>query len=160
MDGFIPKDLAIILHEKGFNGKCSYAFNDEQIINPEVEKKYGPLTDDGYYELTKDGGGDLEWDYVYIYETMLLSRRDIIVKRNFVPAPSLAQVLKWLNQYKRIHIFTDICSEGYFFAIRYDILEEEDKSFSFQTEHTDDCYSSSEEAILNGIEYIIQKKLI
>lgn len=85
---------------------------------------------------------------------MLLPRRNIIVKRNFVLAPSLAQVLKWLNQYKRIDIFADICSEGYFFEIRYDILEE-DKSFSFQTEHTDDCYSSSEEAILNGIEYII-----
>ena len=51
MEDFVTKDIAVKLQQKGYNKDSLFAFNDEQIINPEVEKKYGPLTDDGYYAI-------------------------------------------------------------------------------------------------------------
>ena len=104
MEDFIPYDLAVKLRDKGFNCNCLFAFNDEQIINPDVVETYGVLSDDGYYELTKDGGGELDWDYVYIYETKLMLKRNIILKRNFIDAPTISQVLNWLRNNHNIFI--------------------------------------------------------
>lgn len=36
-----------------------------QCISEFAREKYGNLTDDGYYELTVDGGGPHDWDEIY-----------------------------------------------------------------------------------------------
>ncbi len=131
---FVTFEIAEKLKEKGLNIDSLFAFNDMQIINPEVIKKYGELTDDGYYELTKDGGGELEWDDVYIYQQQLLQRREIIIRRNFVLAPTISQVLKWLREEKDLIITTLYNSNGWSYWIQRSedalILSKKD-NFSF-----------------------------
>lgn len=42
-----------------------FAIVKKQQIRQEIIDKYGELSDDGYYELTKDCGGKLDFDEVY-----------------------------------------------------------------------------------------------
>lgn len=60
IEDFVPIELAIRLKDIGFKSKTLFCYNDVQVINPEVIEKYGELTDDGYYELTEEGGGGIE----------------------------------------------------------------------------------------------------
>lgn len=148
-EDFVGYDLAVKLKEKGFNEKCLFAYNDEQVINPKVVEEYGNLSDDGYYELTEDGGGKLKWDNVYIYEQQIIFRDKIIIKRNFVDAPTISQVLKLLREEKKIHMIIDISEEGWFFNLR-----------CLKTGYIMDCtmfgFSETyEQSALVGIEYVI-----
>ena len=99
---FIPYEIEKKLQDKGFNLNSYFAYNDEQIINPEVVEKYGELSDDGYYELTKNCGGTLDFDYVYVYEQTIMPKRDVFVKRNFLLAHMPSQALEWLRNEKQI----------------------------------------------------------
>lgn len=153
MEDFVPYDLAVKLRDKGFNCNCLFAFNDEQIINPNVVEKYGALSDDGYYELTKNGGGELDWDYVYIYETKLMLKRNIILKRNFIDAPTISQVLKWLREEKKIYVSVEVEREDWF---EYKIVQ---TIKNIRTTGTS-VYETYPEAILAGIAYVIDNNLI
>lgn len=104
MEDFVPFEIAKKLEEKGFDYKCLFVYNKEQIINPEVVKAFGELTDDGYYELTKEGGGKLDWSFVYINEYQLIQYRDVLFAREMIKAPTISQVLKWLRKEKEIDI--------------------------------------------------------
>jgi len=149
MEDFVTRDIAVKLQQKGYNKNSLFAFNDEQVINPKVIEKYGTLSDDGYYELTKDGGGNLEWDYVYIYQTKLTLRRNIIIKRNFVLAPTIHQTLKWLRE-------KDIMIE-----ILINLMDDNKWSFGFriQTKEYYDRglkdYLTWEEAAIAAIDYCL-----
>ena len=99
---FIPYEIEKKLQDKGFNYDSYFAYNDEQIINPEVVEKYGELSDDGYYELTKDYGGTLDFDYVYIYKQIITPKKNIFVERNFLLAHTPSQALEWLRNEKQI----------------------------------------------------------
>lgn len=99
---FIPYEIEKKLQDKGFKFNSFFAYNDEQIINPEVVEKYGELSDDGYYELTKDCGGILDFDYVYIYKRTIMLKRNVFVERNFLLAHVPSQALEWLRNEKQI----------------------------------------------------------
>lgn len=99
---FIPYEIEKKLQDKGFNCASPFAYNDEQIINPEVVEKYGELSDDGYYELTKDGGGTLDFNYVYIYKRTIMPKRNVFIERNFLLAHLPSQALEWLRNEKQI----------------------------------------------------------
>ena len=88
------------------NLKSHFVYNKEQIINPEIVKKHGNLTDDGYYELTKDCGGPYNFNEVYIYDYKLMLRRDVWVEKEMVYAYTIEQVFTWLREEKDIHIIT------------------------------------------------------
>lgn len=148
-EDFVTFEIAKKLKEKGFNEKCLFAYNDEQVINPKVVKEYGNLSDDGYYELTEDGGGKLKWDNVYIYEQQIILRDKIIIKRNFIDAPTIAQVLKWLREEKNIHIEIRLFTCGYGFDI-YKIYPKERIVWSGTLE-----YETFEQAAIRGIEYTL-----
>lgn len=64
------------------------------------------MSDDGYYELTKNCGGELDFGEVYIYEPQIVNRYHVIISRNQYDAPSINQVLDWL--FKTHHIWVDI----------------------------------------------------
>lgn len=175
---FIPYKLALKLREKGFNYDCLFAYNDEQIINPEVVEKYGELSDDGYYELTKDGGGELDWDYVYIYETQLIPKNYIILKRNFVEAPTIALVLKWLRKEKNIDVDVQAAAgmlgdkvyvpyistyTEFYLETSPDVVRYRQKKFNPTTPLPHEIipahvyFNEWEEAALTAIEYVLNK---
>ena len=115
IQGILPIDLAKTLKEKGFNDKTFFSYNEEQIINPDIIEKYGYLSDDGYYELTKDCGGDLNFEDVYIYTAQLMLTDDIRFPRNTISAPLIDNVLSWLRDVHHLNI--EIISSVYGYNI-------------------------------------------
>lgn len=148
MEDVVSFDLAKRLKEKGFDYKGLFVYNKEQIINPEIVKAFGELSDDGYYELTKEGGGRLDWDFVYIDEYELLQYRDVKAERDIVKAPTISQVLKWLREEKKIHICVDFDKDMIWY---YQIAEYHTTSYK----HQQYGYNSYEETAIAGIEYVL-----
>ena len=164
MEDFVPFEIAVKLKEKGFKEKCLFAYNDEQVINPKIVEEYGNLTDDGYYELTEDCGGKLKFDDVYIYEQQIILQDKIIIKRNFIDAPTISQVLKWLREERKIHIEIGFGCYGFCWDLtlnikyvegynnsEWDLLDlEKYKEIDNQGNH-----STYEQCALCAIEYIL-----
>lgn len=153
MEDFVTYELSVKLKEKGFNEKCLFAYNDEQIINPKIVEEYGDLSDDGYYELTEDCGGKLKFDNVYIYEQQIILRDKIIIERNFIDAPTISQVLKWLREKYSIHISTKPypCEDGLMWL--YEIRKFSKYISAVVANKTG--FIKEEQAALAGIEYIL-----
>ena len=159
-EDIVSHDIAIKLSEKGFDYKTTYSYNEEQIINPLVIEQYGGLSDDGYYDLTKEGGGDLDWDFVYIYSYELVKTDRIYVNRNTVSAPTIYQVAKWLRTEHNIDVIPTPLNQStllmggekyvlYLFKNGQRIIQDTKKV----------CFATYEETLLNGILYIIENVL-
>lgn len=159
-EDIVPHNIAVKLSEKGFDYKTTYSYNEEQIINPLVIEQYGGLSDDGYYELTKEGGGDLEWDFVYIYSHELVKTDRIYVNRNTVSAPTIYQVAKWLRTEHNIDIVPTPLNKStllmggkkyvlYLFKDGERIIQNTNKV----------CFITYEETLINGIQYVIDNVL-
>lgn len=159
-EDIVSHDIAIKLSEKGFDYKTTYSYNEEQIINPLVIEQYGGLSDDGYYDLTKEGGGDLEWDFVYIYSYELVKTDRIYVNRNTVSAPTIYQVAKWLRTEHNIEVVPMPLSPStvlmggekyvlYLFKDGQRIIQNTNKV----------CFITYEETLINGIKYVIENIL-
>jgi len=159
MEDFVPFEIAKELKEKGFDYKCLFVYNKEQIINPEVVKAFGELSDDGYYELIKEGGGKLDWSFVYIDKYQLIQYRDVLIPREMIKAPTIYQVLKWLRKEKGIHLVIDIDTTGYFFTLNYDIIIRSDNTYTFNMYSGLRAYCDAEQAYLAGIEYVIYNRI-
>lgn len=153
MEDFVTYEITLKLKEKGFKEKCLFAYNDEQVINPKVIEEYGNLTDDGYYELTEDGGGKLKFDNVYIYEQQIILRDKIIIERNFIDAPTISQVLKYLREKYSIHISTKPypCEDGLMW--HYEIRKFNQYISAVVANKTG--FTKEEYAALDGIEYVL-----
>ena len=101
---FLPIELCKKIQEKTNFKKSLFVYNKEQIINPEIIEKHGDLTDDGYYELTKDCGGPYEFNEVYIYVYKLKIKIGVFDEDEMVYAYTIDCVLKWLREEKKIHL--------------------------------------------------------
>lgn len=157
MEDFIPFEIAVKLKEKGFKEKCLFAYNDNQVINPKVVEEYGNLTDDGYYELTEDCGGKLKFDDVYIYEQQIILQDKIIIKRNFIDAPTISQVLKWLREEKNMFIEMFLYNGKYSYLVKSVTQICEDDLFHecLSEDTANEEYDTYEEAAIAGIEYCL-----
>lgn len=58
-------NIAQRLRKHGFNETCDYAYVNCTGLSEKIQEEYPNLTDDGYYDLTKEGGGELDWNIVY-----------------------------------------------------------------------------------------------
>lgn len=157
MEDFVTFEIAKKLKEKGFDYKCLFVYNKEQIINPEIVKAFGELSDDGYYELTKEGGGKIDWSFVYINEYQLIQYRDVLVAREMIKAPTISQVLKWLRKEKKYHIEFVGNACGYLFIIS-DIPSKggTDRYCSDYSGPNDGgTWDKYEDAAIAGIEYVL-----
>ena len=168
---FISKELAIKLNDKGFNERPIFSYVDEQLINPKVIEEYGYLSDDGYYELTKNCGGELDFDYVYIYETIVVLTKDThCYDKNVFPAYTIDQVLEWLRG-KNIHIRVDrsylynntISKDGEIISVierqgpfwNFLIRNIETGECLYENDMKENKYNDYNECIIKGIEYIV-----
>ena len=155
MEDYVTYELAVKLKEKGFDYKCLFVYNKEQIINPEIVKAFGELSDDGYYELTKEGGGKLDWSFVYINEYQLIQYRDVLIPRETIKAPTISQVLKWLREEKAIHLNVVLLEKGWYCDVWCFEYYEEEKEYAYKREYQTNDYNNYEQAALAGIEYIL-----
>lgn len=156
---FLPIELCKKIQEKT-NIKSLFVYNKEQIINPEIIEKHGDLTDDGYYELTKDCGGPYEFNEVYIYDYKLMLKRDVWVEKEMVYAYTIDCVLKWLREETKKFICVmympkmDKKSDFYFYTIQ------SVGNFVPCNFGNGEQYNTYEDACISGIEYLMIKNLI
>lgn len=70
-------------------------------------------------------------------------------------APTISQVINWLESTKKIFLTVDIEPMGFFFIINYDILTNENGEYEFKIYNSTNTYPSSFEAAIEGINYIL-----
>ena len=131
-EDFVTYDLAVKLKEKGFNGKC-FAY-------------YMPKGSELIFNKNQFRGGIVE-DCLYSNNSL----PNECMASDFVDAPTISQVLKWLREEKKIHVTTGVTPKS---AWRYIIMFCDERGLQEPTitEKNHPCYSS---AVLAGIEYVI-----
>ena len=153
---FLPLDICKKLQEKT-NLKSFVVYNKEQMINPEIIEKHGNLTDDGYYELTKGCGGPYEFNEVYIYEYILLLKRDVFDENEMVYAYTIQDIVNYLLN-KGILITTFANHNNYSMCAEVYVKDEEEYGW-VQKHFTDfsfneNSYEAYEECMIEAIIYV------
>lgn len=129
---FISKELAIKLNKKGFNKPCFGEYRHSH---------------DNFIPFLTEGNGSFEELLQYSW---------------FIPAPTIAQTLKWLREEKNIYVnvnaLPSICKNFMIeldnrlvFDVRVSSFEEE----TFYYHDLDVPYPNYEDACIAGIEYVI-----
>lgn len=154
---FLPLELCKKIQEKTNLKKSLFVYNKEQIINPEIIEKYGNLTDDGYYELTKSCGGPYEFNEVYIYVYKLRLKIGVFDEDEMVYAYTIQDVVNCLLD-KGILITTFTNNNNYSMCAEVYIKDEEEygwvqkyfTDFSFN----ENSYEAYEECMIEAINYV------
>lgn len=110
----LPKEFHEFIEKHNFEVQSDAHYFLNQIIRPEIVEKYGELSDDGYFELTKRGGGKLRFDEVYVYEWFLEENnryRDPEFYR-IIPAYSIYTIVDELLKYG-IYIYVSLTEDGF-----------------------------------------------
>ena len=153
---FLPIELCKKIQRKT-NLKSLFVYNKEQIINPKIIEKHGDLTDDGYYELTKDCGGPYKFNEVYIYDYKLMLKRDVWVEKEMVNAYTIQDVVSYLLN-KGILITTFANRNNYSMCAEVYVKDEEEYGW-VQKHFTDfsfneNSYEAYEECMIESINYV------
>lgn len=94
------------LQELGYVADATYGqhlwYETRVEVRPEIEEEYGSLSDDGYYELTEEGGGSLKWEEVY-GESIRLTQFPLWLGKE-IPAPTIYEAAKFIRNKFGIHI--------------------------------------------------------
>lgn len=109
-----PKKFHEFIKKHKFKVQSDYHYFLNQIIYPCIVEQYGELTDDGYYELTKTGGGELDFCDVYGYEWVLESNEKYRDPEFYkiIPAYSIYTVVDELLKYG-IYVYVDLKEDGF-----------------------------------------------
>lgn len=166
----LPIEFHKFITRHNFEALSDFHYFKHQIIFPEIIEKYGDLTDDGYFELTKRGGGKLRFDQVYGYEWVIESNdeyRDPEIY-NTIPAYSISTIVDELLKYG-IYVYVNLTEDGFvgyvttFHKNPNPTPEDEDvedviKNFSFTSgiNSTDKVYDNMYDAYKDIIEYTIK----
>ena len=85
-------------------------------VREEIYDKFGELSDDGFYELTKEGGGELDWNEVYDYDWCYHTHYPIDDK--FLFCPTYYEVQTFLrDKHKKQITVTSISQESWQYRI-------------------------------------------
>lgn len=136
MEDFVTFEIAKKLKEKGFTCKYPFAMYNEL-------GSYCPLTTSSDYVTSESG-----YKYRCYYDYNDFDENDFI-------APTISQVLKWLEDKKKIFLTVDIEPMGFFFIINYDILTNDNGEYEFNIYNSTNTYPSSIESAIEGIEYVL-----
>lgn len=137
---FVDKQLALKLKEKGFNKPC---FGEYVYVH------------DNFIPFLTDGDESFE---------------ELLQYTQFIPAPTIEQVLEWLRDDKNVHIgimpyFTmstknnimwlwEILLVGKIIDCKNTLYV--DKDYNYTKLASADCYASYEDACIAGIEYVVE----
>ncbi len=110
----LPKEFHDFIQKRNFEALSDFHYFRHQIIRPEIVEKYGERTDDGYYELTKDCGGELDFNEVYGYEWVLEGNEHYRAPEfyNTIPAYSIHTIVDELLKYG-IYVYVDLTEDGF-----------------------------------------------
>ena len=141
MEDFVTYDVAVKLKEKGFKEEClAYYTTEYTLYNNEIT-----LTDNKYLFVSNID-----------YEEFLVSHNSIkYTNGNYVDAPTISQVLKWLRKEKDIDI---VISPVFFYdGVLGKMREYGCKVFTPSLNKPEHCgYQEEwEQAAIAGIEYAL-----
>lgn len=163
MKNLLPYGLSLLLMEKGFDALTDFMWVNSYDVKDEILEKYPGLSDDGYYDLLKKNGGELDEDDVFGYktETCHISCRNTkhilnVTDRYMVcSSPSISEVLEWLVSEKKTYInvkpFSD--ENGVHFEASYSVVVD---NYKVDTTYIPEKFESYEEAFFRTIEEIIK----
>jgi hypothetical protein len=153
-------DIAGRIKDLGFDIPYSYVYASIQDINDEVREKHGELSDCGFYELTKEGGGDYDWNYVYVNKIKLVHVFDRYYHNELVAAPFVEDVLKYFRDEKDIvvNVIYNVSEPDSSERYQATIIDFSDKNYP-KVHRPVECagISSYETAEDRAIEYILFK---
>lgn len=153
-------DIANRIKELGFDIPYSCMYVSVQDINDEVREKHGELSDCGFYELTKEGGGEYDWDYVYVDKIKLIHVLDRRCHKELVAAPFVEDVLKYFRDEKDIvvNVIYNVSVPDSTERYQASIIDLSDKNYP-KVHRPVECagISSYETAEDRAIEYILFK---
>ena len=115
---FCPLELARQLKDKGFNLPCEYIYANHWRVRNEILLRYPGLSDDGYRDLTIEGGGTLKEDEVYatyIEPLKEYSRNTWIDEfgNKICTMPTLDDARTWLRDTYNYHIVITPGDDGF-----------------------------------------------
>ena len=166
----LPKEFHEFIGKRNFEALSDFHYFRHQIIRPEIVEKYGDLTDDGYFELTKRGGGKLRFDQVYGYEWVIEGNEHYRHPEiyNTIPAYSINTIVYELLKYG-IYVYVDLTEDGFIGRVTTfrkntnptpegEDIEDVIKNFSFTSgiNSTDKVYDNMYDAYKDIIEYTIK----
>ena len=154
----ITIELAKLLPSIGFSINDmeewhKHTFTQGWRVRNDIEELYGSLTDDGYYELTIEGGGSLKWEDVYTNEWNI-SPFYPMDDQEFYLQPTIYEVQTFLRKkhHKQITIYSR-SQESWQYRITNPGQALEDGDFGEDFAEYEDALA---DAILVCIQHIIQ----
>lgn len=96
------------LHQIGFTNTnmeewYRHAFVRAWRVKDEAVEKYGELSDDGFYELTKNGGGKCKWEEIYTNDWSISDFHPMNDQEYYL-SPTLDEVQAFLRKTYHKHI--------------------------------------------------------
>lgn len=115
MNNRISVEIALLLSNTSFSIDdmeewYRHTYTKGSIVREDAYKRFGELTDDGFYELTKDGGGDLDWDEIYTNDWHLTNHYPMDDEK-FLLCPTLDEVRNYFLKKKKLQITVYSCSQ-------------------------------------------------
>lgn len=111
MNEYLSLSLSLRLKDVGYDKPSNMMYCHNYRVKDEILKEYPNLSDDGYLELTKEHGGQLDKDDVYGYYDEAIYARCINDKFHFEDypdmlcvCPKISNVIEWLRVKKDIFI--------------------------------------------------------
>lgn len=154
---FVNLSMAIMLNHWGYkNGRYNeMVYREQTVINPDVMEKYFPdedCTDSDIYELTVEGGGDLQWNEVYVLDWVFDKKRYFGKE---IDAPTLWEANSFVRN--KFNIFAEAIPSKYVDGVQYyeikvhDIHHQEVVISGTEFDNYDDAFKT---AVYKTIKYI------
>lgn len=131
-EDFTPFELAKKLKKKGFKQDC-IAY-------------YMPHSDELIYNIKPYKGVEL-----YSFNSL----RKELISSDFIDAPTISQVLKWLREEKKLFVLPSIDDLGWCYSVHTDLYWDGCGNLVRSSYHAKSYFETYEEAMLAGIEYCL-----
>lgn len=149
-DEYVSYEVALLMKQLSYTEGCEYSYILASQIKQNILEQYPGLSDDGYLDLTKDYGGDLEKDMVYEYRVKLTHQYCTNHSHyQNVSVPHVYSACRWIRENYGIFIHVTIIESGYYIGY-YQVETSDPISNSIR-------YSSYEEAVNGCLKFVLEK---
>lgn len=105
----IDLETALLLSETTFSNKdyedwYHHIYTRRWRVRDDAYRKYGDLSDDGFYELTENGGGELKWEEIYTNDWAVSNDHYPMDDEEFLYCPTIYDVKTYLRKEHKLQI--------------------------------------------------------
>ena len=150
---YVDYDTALAMQKLGFKPKSRWdglCYAVRTTVREDIVEKYGGLSDDGFYDLTVRGGGDLQWEEVY--DTSMKLDRPYGIGEE-VYAPTVWEAFKYLIDEHKVFVRVDFLGDKkweWYYITMSDGLKHRTALYY---ETYDDCVLDGVQTLIKSIEH-------